>query len=428
MTTTSRLDIDLTAIDRNVGVVRRALAAHLPKGRPIPAVCAVLKADAYSLGAPRIAKRLSIASSGAVEMIAVYTPDQARALIEAAVQTPILLLMPVRDLDRSDVLYRAATKGRLHLVIHDTDNLNHLIDRGNALGVSLPLHVEVDTGMTRGGMSPEEASGVLARIREHPRLRLAGIFTHCASSDRDPESVRRQAERFNRFLEQHAHLIPDDCLVHQANTFGLFRTPGLHRNMVRVGLALLGYAAEEFADPEHFELADLAAELSPAVRWTSHIVHLKSVPSGTPVGYGGTFRTTRPSRIALVPVGYADGYPLALSNAARVGVLLPGENPGAPIRAFAPVVGRVSMDQITLDVTDLPEGSVRIGSAVEIVSADRTAPNHLPTLARQAGTIAHELLCRLSPRLPRHYTAVEESPTQAGPVIASIGRAAVGGR
>ncbi len=177
--------------------------------------------------------------------------------------------------------------------------------------------------------------------------------------------------------------------------------------MVRVGLALFGYGPTEFADPEEFEFAEEAARLTPAVRWLSRIVQIKRIETGAPVGYGSTWRAPRPTRLGLVPVGYADGYPVALSNRAKVGVVTASAS-----RAFAPVVGRVSMDQLMIDLTDLPEQEARIGSTVEVIGADPAAPNHLPTLAAQASMIAHELLLRLSARLPRQYLAVE-SPARA---------------
>jgi len=403
---TSQLEIDLSAVERNVRVIRRVLAAgHPPRGTSgqndaAPAICAVLKADAYGLGAARIAKRLT---SCGVEMIAVYTPEQARGLIEAAIAAPILILMPMRELDRRDELYHAASRSRLHLAVHDRENLSSLIEIADNLGLTLPVHLEVDTGLSRGGAEPREAMSLLARIDEHPRLRLAGLYTHFASGDSDGAFTLEQAERFARLIRDAGDLVPADCLVHQASTYSLFRDVRLHRRMVRVGLALYGYASEEFENPDEFGMLEEAESLEPSVRWISRVVHLKTIDPGTPVGYGSTWRAKRRTRIALIPVGYADGYPRALSNKGRVAIEIEAEAGGNRVKAFAPIIGRVSMDQITVDVTDLPDGSVKLGSVVEVIGKDRTAPNHLATLAREAGTICHELLCRLSPRLPRTY-------------------------
>ncbi len=406
MAPTSRIEIDLTAIAGNVRAIRRILGAPGPTSvsgaapAPPPGICAVLKADAYSMGAQRIAKRLGIAG---VDMFAVYTPEQARALIDAAVTTPILLLMPIHEFERSDALYRAASRGQLHLTIHDAESVAAAATFTDSLGMTLALHLEIDTGMSRGGSSPDEALRLARRIANHPRLTLAGVFNHFACSDTNASFTTEQADRFSQWLAAAKDVIPPNCIIHEANTCGVFRSAGFHRSMVRVGLALFGYAGEEFGDPDNFEFRDEAHALAPAVRWVSQIVQTKRIDVGTPVGYGSTWRAKRPTRLALIPVGYADGYPLALSNKARIGVELAGG-----IRAFAPIVGRVSMDQITIDITDLPDDQVRIGTPVEILGADRAAPNHLPTLAAQAGMITHELLLRISARLPRHYIAVEK--------------------
>jgi alanine racemase len=401
VTFTSRIEVDLAAVEHNVGVVRRATG-------PGVALCAVLKADGYGLGAVRLAKRLAIAG---IDMAAVYTPDQARALLDASLPgtIPIHVLMPVRELERADPLYRALLAGQVHLTIHDQDTFKAISDIAQALGLTIPVHVEVDTGMSRGGAAPAEALALIARVSEHPRLKLAGVFTHCAAADSDAAQTQRQAAMFDDLLKRAGNAITPDCLIHQASTFGLFRAASLHRRMVRVGHALLGYAGEEFADPANVELLAQSKDLIPVVRWVSKIVHTKWIEPGTPVGYGCTWKAKRRTRLGLVPVGYADGYPRSLSNKARVGVELANG-----VKAFVPQVGTVSMDQITIDLTDLPETGLGVGSWVELVGNDRGAPNHLPELAKQAGTITHELLCRFGPRVPRHYIAMEETRPDTG--------------
>jgi alanine racemase len=257
-----------------------------------------------------------------------------------------------------------------------------------------------------------------------------------------------------------------------ANSCATFRGRRFHGNMVRIGQSLLGYLHEGASSPapgggggrvpeaggggaapvpadDPFEFAGAAMELRPVVRWTSSIVHVKEVPAGFPVGYGQTWRAKRPTRIALVPVGYADGYPRSLSSTGvvtltarhwdRTGAASGGAG-SAPVSASASkaaaVIGRVSMDQITIDVTDVPEPWRRLGAEVELVSPSREAPNHFPRLAGAAGTITHELLCRLGPRVERAYRfpgteAPMRLPTGAlhrpapAPVAAVPGSAAV---
>ncbi|RMH28250.1 MAG: alanine racemase [Planctomycetota bacterium] len=397
---TSRIEVDLAAVERNVDRIRRALSAGAP-GRPA-AVCAVLKADAYGLGARRVAKRLELAG---VEMLAVYTPEQARALVEAAVGAPILLMMPTPGVRREDPLYRPASTGRLHFTVHNAAQLSSLSRLADELGITLPLHIEVDTGLRRAGAPASEALRLVEAAGRHARLRVAGLCTHFASADCDPEFTRTQLERFASFLERARPIAGDGCAVHAANSCGVFRTPECHFDMVRVGLALYGCVADRFSDPESCALIDPCRELEPVVRWTSRIVHLIDAAEGDPVGYGRTWRADRPTRLALVPVGFADGYPLGLSNRGAVGVAL---SSGAT--AYCPVAGRVSMDQVTIDVTDLPAGAVTIGTEVELIGRDPSAPNHLPALARAARSSVHELLSRLGPRVPRVYRAVADQP------------------
>ncbi len=420
MTSPSHIEIDLPAIERNVGVVRRAASMGVSDPEPPagpaapakhPAICAVLKADAYALGAPRIAKRLKIAG---VKMLAVYTPAQARDLVEAAVDLPILVLMPIDDLDRSHSLYRAVSSGQVHFAVHSEEGRRALAEIADRQGVTIPVHLEVDTGMARAGVRLDEAGEVLSRIASHKRLKLTGLHTHFAAADTDASLTQLQGDRFASWLRANASLIPPGCVVHQANSFALFRRPGLSAQMVRVGLALMGYACEELQGADDSPVHDLAGELTPAVRWLAPIVHTARLAVGATVGYGATWAASRPTRIASVPVGYADGYPLALSNKARVGVVGPD---GA--RAFVPLIGRVSMDQVTIDITDVPESWLDGRTTkVELIGADPTAPTHLPVLARAAGTITHELLCRLSPRLERRYIAVQSVPAE--PRVAAV--------
>jgi len=392
----SRLEIDLTAVSHNVRTLRSCLNGA--------GICAVIKADGYGLGARRIAKRLEIEG---VEMLAVSSSDLAKELASAAIRTTILTLLPLPELARSDAVYRVASQGLLHQTVHDLATYKEVAHAADGLGIVLPIHLEIDSGMSRGGCDPEQAIEILGLASAHRRLRVAGVFTHLASADCDAEFTAKQDARFESFLERAGSLIPSDAFIHEANTFATFRRRSYHRRMVRVGLALLGFANEEFADSGAFELASVARELRPVVRWESSIVQAKRITSGSLVGYGGTWRAPRETTIGVIPVGYADGYPLALSNNARVGVHVEGPS-GEKLIAFVPVVGRVSMDQITIDITDLPTSVMR-GTRVELVSRDPTAPNHLATLAKQAGTITHELLCRLSPRIPRSYVAMEEA-------------------
>lgn len=404
----SRIEVNLDALEHNASVVRRACAAGAGTRGGAVGICAVLKADGYGLGAVELARRLEQCG---VEMAAVYAPEDAGRLVEAGITTPILVLAPVESLGFDGALFLAVRGGRVHFAAHSMVQVEALEASAALIGVKLPVHVEVDTGMSRGGVGPDEAAKVVGHVVASERLRLAGVFSHLASADRDPFVTREQNEKFALWLARVRPLLPQSCAVHLANSFGLFRATTLHRDMVRVGLALLGYAEEEFRDVAAFELAGVAHDLAPVVRWSSRIVHVSRIEAGAPAGYGSTWRAKRATRLGLVPVGYADGYPLALGNTGMLGIeTAPGK------MVHAPIVGAVSMDQVTIDLTDLPESAAGVATPVEIVSADRSAPNHLPALAKAAGTITHELLCRLSPRVARRYISrgaeVARTPAQ----------------
>lgn len=466
---TSRLEIDLGAIERNLARVQRVVGPGPDRTIGGAGVCAVLKQDAYGMGAARIAKRLAVAGA---KMFAVYNLDEARALFESVHDSPILVLMPVAGVDRNDPLYRAAAGGRLHLVIHDLDQLVAVSELAGRVGVSVPVHVQLDTGLSRGGERAEDAVKIVERVLTSGRVRLAGLMTHFSAPGDDPAHTAEQWSMFRGFVDRVSPMLKAaaasghnpaiigprgtvvaggmaELEVHASNSCGAFRSRAYHGTMVRIGEALFGMVGGAVwgkAGPgiAEMEFGAEAAEMEPAVRWTSTVSHIQEIPAGWPVGYGSTWRAPKrpdgkPTRIALIPVGYADGYPRSLGGGAKGGPGQVGFNgrrwdrktihgthvSGVEARLgtlFAPVVGRVSMDQITVDVTDLPPSFVQPGRAglelagaeVEIVGVDPGAPNHLPALASAGGTIAHELLCRMGPRLERVYKYTGVSPGAAG--------------
>ncbi|MCA3004562.1 MAG: alanine racemase [Phycisphaerales bacterium] len=449
---TSRLEIDLSAVEANVAHIRRILAAGAEaSGGGRVGLCGVIKQDAYGLGAPRVAKKL--AAMG-VDLLAVYSLEEARALAEAPIKTPVLVLMPIYGLERNDPLYRLAVGGRLHLVLHSQKQAMELGSLAARIGLQLPVHVQLDTGMTRGGSLPDEATELVKLACQSPRLVLAGVMTHFSNPGGDEVFTREQARLFKGWIEGIKPLLTQartagkqPTLVHAANTVAALHATNLHATCVRIGQGLFGYGGEE---------VDVAAAqgLSPAVRWISRIVHVHEVPAGWPVGYCRTWHARRASRIAVVPVGYANGYPLGLSN--RGVVRLTGrpydhtrtagpherivsheERTAQGKGSFTPVVGRVSMDQITIDVTDAAPGHAEVGAEVELIGMQRDAPNSLPNLALQAGTIVHEFLCRIAPAPSVERTYVMSGSALVGePVLkaaisasgASAAAAALGGQ
>ncbi len=410
----SWLKIDLSHLQGNLAWWRQVIAAPdaTPGSQPVK-VCAVVKANAYGLGAVPIAQRLGQAGA---DMLAVYSPAQAEELIDAGIATPILVLMPTRQVEHTPAIHAAAMAQRLHLAINDLQQLAMVADLGRMLGCQLPVHLHLDTGMSRAGLNAPQFAQGLASIAQAPEhLRLAGIFSHFATADSDLAVAQAQLARFDAVLQANARYIGRDVIVHLSNTFGVCRDRRFHKNMIRIGLGLHGYGPElvhgdtlpmtHLGTPPDSHAASNrpVPRLQPVVQWLARIIHRQHYPAGASVSYGCTHRLSRDSILGVVPVGYADGYPQSLSNKAAVAVL---DQTGQP-RGLAPVLGTVSMDQIVIDLTDLPADLGQVegngGGMVELISDDPDSPLALPRVAKLAGVSCYEMLCRMSPRLPRRY-------------------------
>jgi alanine racemase len=418
--TTSRLEIDLDAAQRNTRRVMDLITRSAPAGAAQPLLCAVLKQNAYAMGIERLARRVA---AGGADMIAVYAPQEARAIVETAVDLPVLVFMPAWNLDRLDPVHRLAASGRLHLTLHGLEHAKAVEALAGRLGAPAPVHVQLDTGMSRGGCREEEATRVVEHVLNCRRLNLAGLMTHFSAAGTDEQTTREQAERFDAWvasLGDAAH----GARQHLCATSGVFRAAPYHAGMVRIGQGLFGYTPGTTEDPSN-EFAREATKLEHALRWITSVVHEEEIPTGWPVGYGSIWRAQRPTRIAVVPVGYAAGYPRALGNGGTVAFTgepfeRRGRPPGQPLAPprphFAPVVGRVSMDQITIDVTDVPRELTRPGMEVELLGRDPNAPHAMPAVAKAAATIPHDVMCGITERVQRVYrVTTEDARTAAMP-------------
>lgn len=439
---TSRLVIDLSAVEHNLALLRTVIsggaAAPASAGAGVAAatgkvqLCAVIKQNAYGMGAGRIARKL--AQCGA-DLLAVYSLDEARELVDLPIKAPILVLMPVSGIDRSDPLFRLTIAGRLHLVLHSVQHATELAAFCSRLGLQLPVHVQVDTGMSRGGCLPEEAVELVKLVASTPRFRLAGLMTHFSSPGHDEGFTREQAKLFRSLIDAVKPTLVElakkgvpPVVVHAANTAATLRSGSLHATMVRVGQGLYGFGAGDLGGTTPADFASAASGLHHAVRWVAPLVHSEVIPAGWPVGYNRTFTSRRPARIGIVPVGYANGYPIGLGNRALVrltgraypkvgdtseGGKLPGggagiNSPGQAPGVWAPVVGRVSMDQITIDLTDVPDAMCAIGMEVELIGSEPGSPNSVPRLAGEAGTIPHQLICGITASVERTYVVGQQ--------------------
>ena len=437
---TSWLEIDLRRVERNVAAIRHMLRGHealpspaeasvaavpaaephrvsttpgtsraLALGRPRPVatapmlqgprplICGAIKKNAYGLGAAAIASRLVTAGC---DMLTVFHPSEAEEiLVKSGLDVPVLLLLPMRTLERSHPLYRPAVAGKLHLAIHDREQLEQVNSIGQTFGIRWPVHLYIDTGMSRSGLNQEQLAEILGSLPRFPHVRITGIYSHLATADDDADFAAKQFETFDHILTTHAEVLPPGVVRHLCNSCGMLRDHRFHLDMVRPGLALLGYGPELLAPGPI--VAD-SPQLEHVVRWVSRIIHVQQYPRFSPVGYGSTHQLKRDSVLGVVPVGYGDGYPLALSNQASVRVH--PTDPKLPV-INAAVLGKVNMDQIVVDLTDLAadDPGKLLHSAVEVISAESDADNSLPKLAAAAKSHPYEMLCRLSPSVPRRY-------------------------
>lgn len=384
--------IDLEAVRHNA---RRALARA--SGRK---VIAVVKADGYGHGAPQIARALL---AEGVSRLAVVSVREGAALRRAGIVAPILLL------GRLDgrVTAERAVKWGLTPVLHDRRGLE-LVQSLARSASPLAVEVEVDTGMHRMGVPPDEARELIARIQASPVLSLSGLFTHLAKADEpDAKPSREQVTAFGSILaglDRGARRLP---MLHVVNSAGLLRLTeiedpalGVQTDAVRPGLMLYGvspFAGARTADVRTADAQTAGAQtgaeldLRPAMTLAARVVATRRVARGATVGYGGEWCARRETQVATLPLGYADGIPRAVLG--RGQVHLAG--------AMRPIVGRVSMDYIGVDIGDAP---VEVGDVATIFG--QTAEGivvPVEDFARAAGTIGYEILVGIGARVPRRF-------------------------
>ena len=345
---------------------------------------AVVKADAYGHGAVPVAARLARAGA---DRFAVANPEEGTALRRGGIAGEILVLSRV---DPEDVP-RLAAYG-LTPTLYDAAQAEGIAAAAKGASVPLPVHLELDTGMGRAGFRPEELDFVVALFRHAPGLRLAGTFANLSRAD-DPSSpeTARQVERLRAAASRlrDAGLAPG--LVHASNSAAILGAEPAWLDAVRPGLALYGIAPRGFSE---------AASLVPAMTLEARVTAVRRVPADTPLGYGGRFVTERPTTIAVLPIGYHDGFRRSFSG--RVAVLLGGKR--------APVVGAVSMDVTLVDASDAP---VRRGDRAVCLGTDGRDTVTAWELADAAGTIPYEILCGIGPRVPRVHVESGEDPTES---------------
>jgi alanine racemase len=370
--------VSLANLRYNFGVVQRHIGAGI-------IVCAVVKADAYGHGATECAKALE--EEGA-RWLGVTSLDEAIPLRDAGIRTRILLMTGFWRGEEEEII-------RLQLTptVWEPGQVELLEKAAAGLGLPRhPVHVKVDTGMGRLGVPLEDLPQVCSALKSSPHLLLEGLSTHLASSEvLDAPSVDDQLRKFDeaRLLLRREGFDPP--LIHTANTGAVISRRESWNTMVRPGIALYGYHLPFERAGREVSGTKLRLAVKPVLTWNTRILSLREVRANQPLGYGGTYVTKAPARIAVLPVGYADGLNRALSSRGRVIVR----------EHYAPIVGRISMDLTLADVTGLP--GVSVGDEVILLGSQDGLSVDAHEHAVLANTNVYEILCAISKRVPRKY-------------------------
>ena len=357
-------EVDLDALVGNLAHVRRRAGGA--------AVMGVVKADAYGHGAPEVARALAGAG---IEWLGVALVEEGAELRRAGVATPVLVLGPATPEQRALV-----ARHRLTPAVSSLSQLEAWAAWARDARRPQEVQLKVDSGMARLGIEPEALPRALEIVRGQPLLRLTGVLSHLSSAD--DLASDRSAEQSARFAELLELLRPEEragLVIHLANSAGALHWPAARHRLVRSGLALYGY------DPAHRD-----GELAPVLAVRARIAQVRHLSAGAPVGYNCRWTAARESRVGVLQVGYADGYPWRLAN--RGEALVGGRR--------VPVVGAVSMDLVTIDLTDTTAG---LGDTATLMGRDGGEAITAWELAERAETIPYEILTRFGQRLARRY-------------------------
>lgn len=366
--------IDLDAISHNMDLLYQQINGKSK-------IIAVVKTDGYGHGAVPIAGQLE--NKEYLYGFATATAEEALCLRKAGIKKPLLVLGYVFPYAMEELI-----REEIRFTLFRRDSIDELCQKAKRLQKKALVHIKVDTGMSRIGISPDEAGmDFLRQVFAGKELEIEGIFTHLARADEeDKTDAYRQLKEFNRFVqkvqERFGVFIP---IKHCANSAAILEMPEAGLDMVRAGIALYGMWPWE--GNHHLKL-----NLRPAFSLHSHIVYLKTLEVGRAISYGGTYITDKRTRIATIPVGYGDGYPRTLSGKGEV--LIHGQR--------APILGRICMDQFMVDVSHIPD--VREGDEVILVGSDGKEQITMEEVGELSGRFNYELACVIGKRVPRVYS------------------------
>lgn len=358
------LEIDMTAVRHNLSVVRKKL-------KPKTKILAMVKAQSYGSGLEKMASYLE---QQGVDYLGVAYVDEGVELRKHGVITPILVMNPEEESFDLCIQYR------LEPAIYSFSQLDQFIkELIVAKQNNFPIHLKFDTGMRRLGFEPSDWSEILSVLQTQPEIRVAGVYSHLADADnvRDKRFTQLQFQRFDEVCKSLQQGLGYSFIRHLLNSEGVFNFPEYQLDMVRVGIAMFGISTSK----------NIFKILRPVIRWQSSISQIKNLKSGDYVGYSRTYKVSKPTKIAIVPLGYADGFRRSLGNG-KGGFYIHGN--------FCPTVGRVCMDMTMVDITSLDACE---GDRIEIIGENQT----IEKLAEAMQTIPYEVLTSISKRVHRLY-------------------------
>jgi alanine racemase len=339
--------------------------------------CAAVKANAYGHGISEIVGILK----HVVDAFAVATFYEAIHIEPMAGGKPILILEPVNPAYTPEQITLCARYG-FGCEISSLEGLEYVQSVLKSTAMKIPLHLNVETGMGRCGLEEETCKILLERLGDCPNVRLAGVMTHFATADEEDLSYAyQQLFRFEKFLEQFRLKDRPGVLIHACNSAGTLKIPQAHYDMVRCGISMYGYYSRPMKNPP--------VPLTGVLKLQAPVTQIKTIPAGHSVSYGRSFITARDTTAAIVYLGYADGYRRCFSNRASMKI---GQ-------AVVPVIGRVCMDQIILDITDAP--GVALGQMVTVIDNQHDSPCGVYSLAELADTICYEILTMIHAHVSR---------------------------
>lgn len=371
-------EISLEAILQNLRVIRKHVGAHRK-------ILAVVKSNAYGLGAVPISKALQKAGT---EWFGVTCANEGIELREAGIRKRILILTGFWPGEEKRLI-----KNNLTPAVFRVDDLCHLDRSAKAVGgkTRVPFHLKINTGMNRLGISPDEIEIFARTLADCKHIQLEGTFTHFASAeDFTAQQTDDQERTFLACLQRMRALGLSPGIVHMANSGAICARASTWADMVRPGAILYGYH-QSFDPPQKKQEIAGQIPLRPCLSLRARTISMREIPEGESVGYGARFVAKRPARIAVINAGYADGIMRARTN--RGCALVRGRR--------VPLVGTISMDLTTLDVTDVPEAA--LGDVVTIYGKEGEAAIEVSDVAREIGTVTSDLLCALGRRVPKFY-------------------------